>query len=718
MADVFVPRHAAILPSFAVGFIKRRLRCSSGSIEGSELLAWPTTLPSSIRAQEIRSRFVASRRNHFDVLWRHPIGVRLPLEWEDLTDSIERKRVRDLLTTLGNLGQFETLTLRQVKEALHLPVVDVLGLLARFEASYWSPVLNRSSETGRLRANEQGTTREITDDWRTSVKIALRSNWIAQLDSRDIRFEHVEELPLLEWVGEQIEKDRLSDSTIALCDELVAADKCDWRTELKALAGYALRHSDRRPGTAKAHERWCAIFLSRFGGPAGKTLQEVGDEFGLTRERVRQVCDAVIQGLKIRPVQMPALDKVFGAAIRISPLTLEEADKQLCNLLGDDAGLAAAIAFAEALGRTTLPRSALTATKTARDQDPVYILQKNDVEAGWVRKAISFAKGECRAVGCTNHMRVAGYLCLYEGLSIDAEELLALFNGLPGYRLLDKQGGWFTLSGGVDSSIEKRLRKLLAVATQSVGIDEFLSAVVTDDRMFYELGRGVCAPPVHVLSALVADWSWLHADGHNKYRSREVIAPETVLSKLEQTAVAVLDGYDGVATRTDLAKIAVGQRGYSDMALSSALATSPIFCKVEHSIYRIGGRPLSINGLVEARKRRFTESNSIEPIAISDLRDPIQVVLRQSGSVVSASRRVIYLPSAYQQVLSGDFSHARGLWPKITIRPNLQITGLSGIAEGQGVKPKEAFDVVFDLSNATYDLFKYEGDGEAAVKSI
>ncbi len=694
------------------------MTCSSGAIEGSELLAWPTTLPSSIRAQEIRSRFVDGRRSKFDELWQHPIGVRLPVDWEDLTDSIERKRVMALLDSLNNQEKFETLTLREVKERLHLPVVDVLGLLARFEASYWTPVLSRSPASIQPSTSERGTTREITDDWRTSVKIALSSSWIAELDRYDMRFSCMDERPLAEWISEQIEKDRLPDSTIALCDELVTADKCDWRSELGALVGYALRHSDRRPGSAKAHERWCAIFLSRFGGPVGRTLQEVGAEFGITRERVRQICDAVIQGLQSRPVQMPALDKVMGAAMRISPLVLEEADKQLCNLLGEGAGLVAAIAFSEALGRASLPRSALKATKTARYQDPVLILRTNEIEAQWVRKAISFAREECRAVGCTNHMRVAGYLCFQEGVSIDAEELLALFNGLPGYRLLDEQGGWFTISGGIKSAIANRLRKLLAVATQSVGIDEFLSAVVTDDRMFYELGRGVCAPPVHVLSALVAEWSWLHADGHNKYRLKEALAPEKVLSALEQTALAVLDEHDGVATRTDLAKVVVGQRGYSEVALSSALATSPIFCKVEHSIYRIGGRPLSINGLAEARKRRFTETNAIEPVVISDPTKPIRISLRQSGSLLSASRRVVYLPSAYQHVLNGDFSHARGLWPKITIRPRLQITGLSGVAETQGVKPKEAFDVVFDLSNATYDLCKYEGDDETAAKSI
>lgn len=609
-----------------------------------------------------------------------------------------------LLAALAEPEQFEALSLRQVKEALRLPVVDVLGLLARFEASYWSPVLNRSPEASSRSNREQGATHEITDDWRTSVKIALRSSWTAQLDGRDLRFERVDDRPLVEWMSEQIEKSQLPESTIALCEELVAADKCDWRSELKALAGYALRHSERRPGTAQSRERWVAIFMSRFGGPGGKTLQDVGEEFGITRERVRQICDAVLQGLQTRPVAMPALDKLIGAAMRISPLVLEEADKQLCNLVGESAGLAAAVEFSEAVGRAALPRSAFAKARTASGRDLIHILQTDESQAAWVRKAISFARGECRAVGCTNHMRVAGYLSFQEGLPIDAEGLLTLFRGLPGYRLLDEEGGWFTLTGGEESAIAKRLRKLLAVSTQSVGIDDLLSAVVTDDRMFYELGRGICIPPAHILAVLVAEWSWLHADGHNKYRSREPIGPETVLSELEQAAIAVMTEYQGVATRTDLAKVIVGRRGYSDMALSSALATSPIFCKVEHSIYRIGGRPLSIEGLIEARKRRFAESNAVGPVVISDVNEPIRITMTQSGSVVSAARRVVYLPAAYRNCLSGSFSHARGLWSKITIRPNLQIAGLSRVAEEQGVRPKEVFEVVFYLSSGTYEL--------------
>jgi hypothetical protein len=138
-----LPRHAGVLPSFAAHMVRRRIRCSAGEISGDDLLAWCGTLPSERRAAEIRTIFVDGRRNRFAEIWNHPVGVRLSDGWEQAVAPTDRDRIRALVATLQTSAEFATLTLRDVKTALSRSVGDVLGVLARLEALYWTPAANQ-----------------------------------------------------------------------------------------------------------------------------------------------------------------------------------------------------------------------------------------------------------------------------------------------------------------------------------------------------------------------------------------------------------------------------------------------------------------------------------------------------------------------------------------------------------------------------------------------
>lgn len=200
------------------------------------------------------------------------------------------------------------------------------------------------------------------------VRIAARSPWVASLEPQDLRFPSQNTQPVDQWMLDAVETEGISPATVFFCDQLVAADKCDWRTELEAVARAALKISERRPGSERAKDRWVAIFLRRFSGPTGLTLQAVGDEAGLTRERVRQICDAVIQILETRPTAMPALDKLMAAAARIAPVHFEETDVQLAKLLGPGIGLVAALEFAQLIGWQTVARTAFAERLRAMKQ--------------------------------------------------------------------------------------------------------------------------------------------------------------------------------------------------------------------------------------------------------------------------------------------------------------------------------------------------------------
>lgn len=173
-----LPRHAGVLPSFAAHLVRRRIRYSAGEISGDDLLAWSGTLPSERRGAEIRTIFVDGRRNRFAEIWNLPVGVRLSDGWEQAVAPTDRERIRALVAILQTPAEFAALTLRDVKTALSRSVGDVLGVLARLEALYWTPAANQLRQAGKMDEQAQAT-REVTDEWRTRVRIAASSSWVA-----------------------------------------------------------------------------------------------------------------------------------------------------------------------------------------------------------------------------------------------------------------------------------------------------------------------------------------------------------------------------------------------------------------------------------------------------------------------------------------------------------------------------------------------------------
>lgn len=307
-------------------------------------------------------------------------------------------------------------------------------------------------------------------------------------------------------------------------------------------------------------------------------------------------------------------------------------------------------------------------------------------------------------VGCTNYLRIAGHMALVEGVLIAQESLQSMFEALPGYRELDRSSGWFSIPGGYECAIAKRLRKLFSVADASLDIDTIVTMLITDDRWIREDGKALAVPPVHVMAELLAGWTWLSGDGHNKFSILEPISMQEALTDLERSAVQVMQLHEGVATRTDLFKVIVQEQRYSNVTLSFSLATSPIFRKIEHSIYSINGRPLSARALTKARARRAAEyGDSQGPVSI-DVNAPFTVLVKQSGSARDDVRKAVYLPAAYAQHVRGRFFHARGILPSIKVNDNLQIYPLGDIAHKLGVVQRQLIGVTFNLATQTYDI--------------
>lgn len=705
-------RHARVLPSFAVRFVGHKLDCSLGKVDARELLAWPgSSLPSGHTARQLREQFVRRKRSHFERLWESEIGVKIVDEWRRALDDTERLRMITILTDEGAIERFPRMTLREVKESLRLSVADTLGVLAKLEALYWVALPGQSPTARRWAPTSWLEDVAVEEEFRESVRTTLEAPWITELEPNDLRFPSVNGEPFAQWMRHQVDKPKLPAAAVALCKRAIEAQKAPWARELESIAEAALETAKPGPGSDTTKKRWIAIFAARYGGQAGLELQGVGDRFGITSERVRQICDSILRSIAAHAVKAPALDRLLAAAARILPLTVDEADTQLVKFLGEGAGILAAMDFAQVLGQDSPVRAAFAKARTSTGYKPVQIVEAtSDPASDWVNTALTHARRDCTFVGCTNFVRIAGFLALEKGVAQDLETLQSVFSKAPGYRMLDEESGWFTLADSENSAAASRVRKLMAVGPRSLDLDTIAAALMTDDRWFYrDGGRSMAIPPLHVFAELLAGWLWLSANRHHKYTLLTPIDGSDVLSKAEAAALHAINGHASVATRAEIAAHMMGTVGMSNMSVSFVLGSSPAFVKLDHAIYGIRGHAIPAEALIAARRRRHLEqlssTSGAEDVVLDiDPTAPLRTTVTQSRSTDTPARRVVYLPSYLAEVVKGDFTHAGGQLPSIGVKQNLQIRHLSIAAAQLGIAPGDRFPIVFDVPNRTYDI--------------
>jgi hypothetical protein len=362
------------------------------------------------------------------------------------------------------------------------------------------------------------------------------------------------------------------------------------------------------PHDLEGAQRWSTMLLARYLSPSGtgKTLHEIGDEHGITRERVRQICAECEEVLLERVVATPSLDRALAAIERIAPCGVDEANEQLARFIGDDAGVECLIGWAKALGRENVRIQCHRARRLLRGQMVETTVVERADTAPWVTPLIAHVSRDTQMFGCTNIIRVAGLLALKEGVAPGQEAIEAALEGSDLFRWLDRGSGWFALGDSDGCSAANRVRKIMAVASDHVGADEIAAALASDDMLIYKETHslGLAVPPVHVLREMLRTWPWLKVVQKGRFTATEAFDPSAVLTPAEQLAVDVIEQHDGVACRFELRAVIERELKYTDMQLSVMLGSSPIFSRLEHALYTVIGRRVG-DGAVNAARRRM-----------------------------------------------------------------------------------------------------------------
>lgn len=602
---VQAPAHARVLPSFLVEQLKRPFNTWLGVIEPIELVHWTRkSLPPSTVVNELRVDALRRLRQRSPELWVRPMGITLAANWSQWLQTKEASLIQKVIE--ANPGRdFGELSFVEVKQVVKKPAVIVIGLLAAVEAAEWTPppfAPHRRPERDAIRRFDDTTPVELTERVRELAQRALSLPWVTSIPEGDLRLQAPGGAAPLPWVREQLEQQCVSSHLEPVLQAIVDAEEMSYAAEVHALASAAIFRCHPSPGPGNEN-RWVSMFTARYVGPATRTLQEIGQDFGVTRERVRQVCESILEVVRAKPTSTPALDRVLRMAARSAPCALEDADEQLAKHLGAGCGVQAALEFAGDIGRPLPVRIGRVKVRVAGRYEDAPLLESTVDGDRWPQTVLRYAAAECVTLGCTSILRMAGALALRDGVAPGQEAMVSVFRNAPGFRWLDESNGWFSIGDTNTCGAANRLRKILAVAHEAVSVDEVAEAFAADTRWFRtEDDRALAVPPTHVIQAMVSGWPWVKAVQYTRLVAEEPIPLEGTLSDIEKKVVELIEANAGVAAAWQLYGGVLECLPVTKIAVAFALSSSAMLVRLEHGLYTLRGRRIKTEALDKARQ--------------------------------------------------------------------------------------------------------------------
>jgi hypothetical protein len=310
-----------------------------------------------------------------------------------------------------------------------------------------------------------------------------------------------------------------------------------------------------------------------FDGRGGESLQTVGNEVGLTRERVRQIAAASSKWLATGRPALPALDRTIAFVADRMPAAAEKIEAELRSqrLTSGLFRLEGVIKAAELLGRR-LPFS-ITEVRGER------LVHARDVPS--VDTIVRIARRVIYRWGVATVSEVVAEVRKVESGVCERKLVVSALTCLRGFHWLEKSGGWFWLSDDRNNPILNRMRKILSVANP-INISELRAGIGRD---FRRIKGG--APPRTVLLEFCRQAPGLRVN-EETVKAEPGVNPDDVLTPTERDIVHMLSEHDGTTAGAELKSACLG-RGMNPATFYRWLLYSPIISRYAGGEYGLIG---------------------------------------------------------------------------------------------------------------------------------
>ena len=363
------------------------------------------------------------------------------------------------------------------------------------------------------------------------------------------------------------------------------------------------------------------------------TLQQAAVAAGITRERVRQVEQALRQEVQAGPTWTPALDRAIAHVVKSAPARIDDLVTELAELSMTDG----------------LSLDVLLALSSVYGQDTPFAIDRDRGLAFTGDSPLDAIEATARRL--VTHWGVTTLDELQteldnDGITIEAQPLRLLVSALDDAVWLDDERSWFWIRGLARNRLLNQIEKIMSVAG-SLTIGELRDGVGRHHRM------RAFRPPREVLARLCEE------TGLYARRGDEIVelpgqlrSWQETLADNEELLAEVLFEKGPVMRREDLERIVCDERGLNRSSFYVYLTYSPIIARFAPGVYGLRGARMSaaaVNALIPPRVRK----QRLQDHGWTNSGD---VWIAYEVSPTSAHSGVVSLPGALRDVISGSFA--------------------------------------------------------------
>lgn len=428
--------------------------------------------------------------------------------------------------------------------------------------------------------------------------------------------------------------------------------------------------------------RYSSIFFSRYGinGTSEKTLQEVGDIYGITRERVRQICGRICKDLQ-GDFYTPILDKVISSIDELCPTSVKDAKKALLGKgIIESEHTLEGLHFLAGIFDKDLPF--LTSELGGNT-----FYSRQSIAANH-SKLLSIAKTEIRTWGLA---LIDNIFQKARSSGIDATDsiLRGILVERNDFRWLDDKEGWFWLKKVGKNRLFNQIEKVLQV-TDSIDVANLRQAARRNYRM-----KGF-APPRAILLEYCEQHDDLEVNGHI-VSLRSNYRPKRVFAETEALLIDILRANGSVMKREEFENQAL-LRGMNRTTFYVCLDNSPIITRFARGVYGLTGTTVQ-PGLIESLKPKMRRTKVLKDFGWNN-NGGVWVKYKLSANAINSG--LITLPAYLKGFVNPPYQISRE-GKRIVSFGNGTLSVGNALTK-LDAKPEDILIIVFDEKSKTANL--------------